>query len=179
MKTAAFLIVLFATPAIAACPPSPNIIDDETALFERIQAAENEMAARAFSLSLWDLWTKAPDAPAQALLDQGMNARASYDYLRAIEALDRLVDYCPDYAEGYNQRAFVNFLREDYETALVDLDRAIELSPRHTGALTGKALTLIGLGRIEDAQPLLKEAVALNPWLSERHLIIEPPGEEL
>jgi tetratricopeptide (TPR) repeat protein len=173
------MIAFLAAPALADCPPAPNIIDDESALFERIQAAENEMAARVFSGALWELWTKAPDAPAQALLDQGMNARASYDYLRAIEALDRLVDYCPDYAEGYNQRAFVNFLREDYETALPDLDRALELSPRHTGALTGKALTLIGLGRIEDAQPLLKEAVALNPWLSERHLIIAPPGQEL
>ena len=121
----------------------------------------------------------APDEPAQSLLDQGMQARASYDFVRATDALDKLVEYCPDYAEGYNQRAFVNFLRQDYETALVDLDRAIELSPRHTGALTGKALTLIGLGRDDEAQGLLRDAVDLNPWLGERHLIKEPPGEEL
>ena len=178
MRTA-LIFLLIAGSAFAECPPAPAIAADETRLFENIREAENEMAARPFSNGLWELWTMAPDEPAQELLDQGMSARASYDFLRATEALDKLVDYCPNYAEGYNQRAFVNFLREDFESALLDLDRAIALSPRHTGALTGKALTLIGLGRDAEAQLLLREAVALHPWLGERHLITDPPGEEL
>ena len=173
------LFAVMGSPAFAACPAAPDISADETRLFESIRAAENELAAQPYSSGLWQLWTMAPDEPAQELLDQGMSARASYDFLRATEALDKLVAYCPDYAEGYNQRAFVNFLRQDYETALTDLDRVIALSPRHTGALTGKALTLLGLGRNDEAQVLLRAAVALNPWLSERHLITEPPGEEL
>ena len=40
---------------------------------------------------------------------------------QATDALDRLVEYCPNYAEGYNQRAFVSFLRQDFEAALVEL----------------------------------------------------------
>ena len=179
MKHAILILAVSASPTFADCPPAPDIVSDETRLYESIQSAENELAARPFTLGLWELWTMAPDEPAQSLLDQGMQARASYDFVRATDALDKLVEYCPDYAEGYNQRAFVNFLRQDYETALVDLDRAIELSPRHTGALTGKALTLIGLGRDDEAQGLLRDAVDLNPWLGERHLIKEPPGEEL
>ena len=108
-----------------------------------------------------------------------MAARGSYDFLGAIDAFDRLVEYCPDYAEGYNQRAFVNFLREDYEAALPDLDRALERSPRHVAALSGKALTLMGLGRGDEAQEVLREAVELNPWIPERGLLQELPGEEL
>ena len=179
MRTLVLLSTLAAGPALAECPAAPNIIDAESEIFAQIQSAETEMAARGLSNGLWELWTQAPDEPAQALLDRGMNARASYNFVEATDALDRLVDYCPDYAEGYNQRAFVAFLRQDFEAALVDLDRAIALSPRHTGALSGKALTLMGLGRNDEAQVVLREAVDLNPWLGERHLLTDPPGEEL
>jgi len=81
------------------------------------------------------------------------------------------VDYCPAYAEGYNQRAFVNFLRQNFAPALEDLDRALALSPRHIAALSGKALTLMGLGRDAEAQDVLRSALELNPWLNERHLL--------
>ena len=173
------ILPFLAAPAFAECPPSPDISDAATALLERAQAAPNEMAAEGISGQLWELWAKAPDAQAQALLDRGMTARSSYNFIDALDAFDRLVDYCPDYAEGYNQRAFVNFLRQDFASALVDLDLALERSPRHVAAISGKALTLMGLGRNDEAQEVLREAVALNPWISERSLLIEPPGKEL
>ena len=133
----------------------------------------------AISQSGYQADSVAPDAAAQALLDQGMAARSSYDFLRAIDKFDRLVAYCPDYAEGYNQRAFVNFLREDFSAALIDLDLALERSPSHVGALSGKALTLMGLGQMDAAQVVLREALALNPWIPERGLLQPEPGEDI
>lgn len=173
------ILPFLAAPAFADCPAPPDISDAANALLEKAQAAPNEMAARGISGQLWELWATAPDQQAQALLDRGMTARASYSFVEALDAFDRLTDYCPDYAEGYNQRAFVNFLRQDFASALVDLDLALERSPRHVAAISGKALTLMGLGRDEEAQVVLREAVDLNPWISERSLLIEPPGEEL
>ena len=108
-----------------------------------------------------------------------MNARSSYDFLAALDAFNRLVDYCPHYAEGYNQRAFVNFLREDFAAALDDLDRALARRPTHVAALSGKAMTLMGLGRHDEAQLVLREALALNPWIPERSFLREPVGDEL
>ena len=134
---------------------------------------------RVLSNRLWELWATAPDEAAQALLDRGMTARASYDFLSALEAFDRLVEYCPDYAEGYNQRAFVNFLREDFAAALVDLDEALARRPSHVAALSGKALTLMGLGRHDEAQVFLRLAYELNPWIPERGLLQDPPGKDL
>ena len=144
-----------------------------------VREAANEQDARLLTNELWALWATAPDEPAQELLDRGMQARASFDFLSALETFDRLVDYCPDYAEGYNQRAFVNFLRQDYEVALTDLDRALERRPNHVAALSGKALTLMGLGRHDEAQVVLREAIELNPWLPERGLLREPAGKDL
>lgn len=174
-----FIIPFLAAPAFAACPPPPDIAAAADALIAKAQAAPDEGTARPISGQLWELWATAPDEQAQALLDRGMSARASYNFVEALDAFDRLVEYCPDYAEGYNQRAFVNFLRQDFALALVDLDLAIERSPRHVAAISGKALTLMGLGRDEEAQIVLREAVSLNPWISERALLVEPAGEEL
>ena len=170
---------LFGTSALADCPAAPDHSDAIDALLAKIREAPNEMAAQGLSNEIWALLTEAPDEAAQELLDKGMRARGSYDLLGARNAFDRLVDYCPDYAEGYNQRGFVNFIAEDYAAALPDLDAALDLTPNHVPALTGKALTLMGLGRDDEAQKVLRAAVALNPWLGERHLLEEPPGQEL
>lgn len=179
MKIVALLPFLVAGAAFAECPPAPDVEDDVARILAEVRQAPDERSARVLTNRLWELWATAPDEAAQALLDRGMTARASYDFLSALESFDRLVEYCPDYAEGYNQRAFVNFLREDFAAALVDLDEALARRPSHVAALSGKALTLMGLGRHDEAQVFLRLAYELNPWIPERGLLSEPPGEDL
>lgn len=177
-----FLFLLLGLPGLATaqtCPAAPDHLEEETVLLEQIQAAQDEGSARVFSNALWELWLDAPDARAQDLLDRAMARRQSFDFSGARGLLDDLVSYCPDYAEGWNQRAFVAFLVQDFDGALADLDRTLAINPRHVGALSGKALTLIGLGREEEAQVTLRDALALNPWLAERALLQEVPGEDI
>lgn len=149
-----------------------------------MQAAENESDARVFGSQMWELWAKAPNEPAQAMLDRGVLKLRSYDYTGAVEDFDALIAYCPDFAEGYNQRAFVYYLQQDYAPALDDLDRTIALSPRHIAALAGRALTLMGLDRKDEARAALSYALTLNPWLSERNLMapggpLAPVGKDI
>ena len=173
-------LCLAAAPVFAeTCPPSPDHAAAEAELYAQLQALQTPVGALELSGALWGLWTDAPDEQAQALLDKGMEQRERSDLLGARDTLDQLVDYCPSFAEGYNQRAFANFLRADYDAALFDLDIAQDLSPNHTGVLTGKAFTLMRLGRDDEAQELLRIAVALNPWLTERALLNEPDGQDI
>ena len=163
----------------AVCPAAPDHAAEQDEIIAALQAAGDELSARPLMDRLWRSWTDAPDAKAQDLLDTGMAKREGYDFLGARDTFDALVEYCPAYAEGYNQRAFASFLRQDFDAALYDLDKALTITPRHIAALSGKALTLMGLGRAEEAQTVLREAVALNPWLRERSMLIEPPGTDL
>ena len=181
MNRAAFLVVatLAAGMARAECPPSPDIAAEEDALFEKVQAAPDAMTASEISNGLWRLWTRAPDARAEDLLSDGMSARQYADYEGATEALDELVAYCPDWAEGWNQRAFVRFLTADYPGAIDDLDRALDLNPRHVGALTGKGLSLMAQGRRLAAEGVIREAARLNPWISEARLLPPDPGQDI
>ncbi|OSQ47029.1 tetratricopeptide repeat protein [Marivita geojedonensis] len=181
MRTVFTVLAILAAQGAAAdgCPVAPDHTEALDRLYAEVQRAPNSMVARTYSDQMWQLWLQAPDEPSQMMLDSALSAIRVGDYLRAMDRLNTLVSYCPFYSEGYNQRAFVNFLRGDFEAVLPDVDRAIEFNPRHTGALTGKALTLIELGRNEEAQVVLRLAVALNPWLSERFLITKPEGEDL
>jgi len=166
------LLSLIAAPAVAdTCPPAPDHSDALAALAREATEAPDRQAGMAISDRMWALWTDAPDARSQELLDEGMERRQSFDYTGAMAAFEALIAYCPDYAEGYNQRAFIAYLREDYAAALPDLDAALARTPRHVAALSGKALTLIALGRNGEAALALRAALELNPWLSEAALL--------
>ena len=175
------LLTAASSAAASSCPPAPDHSDELARLFNQVRLAPDPVSGQLITNEMWALWAKAPDEAAQAVLDSGMEKRAAYDFAGAISEFDRLIAYCPDYAEGYNQRAFVLFIQQDYPSALDDLDRALELSPTHVAALAGKALTLMGLNRMDEGQALLKQALALNPWLPERRMVIPdatPPAEK-
>ena len=175
----ALLLMTTALQAQDACPPVPDHEAERAAIMFSMSHARDVTEARFMANRLWQIWTDAPDPRAQALLDEGMDRRMQADYAGSVAVLDELVAYCPNYAEGFNQRAFAAFLARDYAAALADLDVALGIMPDHVAALSGKALTLIGMGRNDEAQLVLREAVKLNPWLGERALLVEPPGQDI
>jgi len=179
-------VLAFAAAAASAdtCPQAPDHSDSLAALVADIQAAETQQEARIVSNKMWSFWADAPNEQAQAILDRGMAKRAAWDLLGARSDFDALVEYCPNYAEGYNQRAFVHFLGQDFQAALEDLDRALALSPDHIAAMSGRALSLLGLDRKDEARETLQSALELNPWLPERGLLdtggaLAPVGEDI
>ena len=166
-------------PAFADCPAVPDHSARYYELLSDMRAATSENEARRLMNHAWEIWTDAPDDIAQDLLDSAMRRIREADYGGALAPLADLIAYCPDYAEGFNQRAFVHFLLTDYELALVDLETTLRLFPDHLAAQSGMVLTLISLGRNDEAQRVLREAMTLNPWLPERRLLEEPDGEPL
>lgn len=161
------------------CPEARDISNEMDVLLSEVQSARTEKEARVYVNQMWVLWRDAPDEWAQELLQEGSDRIRMSDYGAAEAALNALVDYCPNYAEGYNQRAFSRFLSGQFELALADLDVALMLRPRHVAAMAGRVLTLHALDREDEAQAALRDALNLNPWLPERHLLREPQGQEL
>lgn len=157
--------------AQASCPPLPDREARRSELMAQVRVAPDQRTAAELTNRLWEIWAEAPDRHSQELLDMGIERREIFDLENAIAAFDALIDYCPDYAEGYNQRAFVLFIRQDYAPALEDLDRALDRSPEHLGAMTGRAMTLMALDRNAEALAGLRAALDLNPWLKERDLV--------
>ncbi|WP_322890081.1 MULTISPECIES: tetratricopeptide repeat protein [unclassified Yoonia] len=173
-------LMCFATSVVAeTCPAAPDHGAEQARIIAELGKARTQAEAAPLTQGLWRLWTDAPDAAAKTLLVDGMDLLTDGAPGIAVTKFDALIAYCPDYAEGYNQRAFAHYLQGDFAGALDDLDAALAINPLHVAALSGKALTLMGLGRDAQAQEVLRAAVALNPWLQERALLVTPPGVEL
>jgi len=70
----------------------------------------------------------------------------------------------PDYAEAYNDRAFAYYLKGDYEQAIADYTRAIELRPNYPKAYNSRGVVYLagGYGSAKSV-PDFDRAIELKP----------------
>ena len=170
---AAALVALLALwpAALAAAPLDRDVLADR--LYERLAAAATEEEGRHAEDAVWEMWIDHPDAEIRDAIALGMRQRESYDWDAALKTFSGVIERDPDYAEGWNQRAFIHFLKGDYDASLADLDKTLELEPRHFGALAGMALIYLSTNRFDEGQKILRQAVALHPFLKERSMLVE------
>jgi tetratricopeptide (TPR) repeat protein len=183
---AALLALACAFPPAAraqspSTPPgtSESAAKERAALFAELAAAKSEPEARQIEERIWNFWFRAPDAESQRLLDLSKYAQLKFDYGNAFARLDELIKHAPDYAEGWNQRATLLFLTGSYELSLEAIVETLKREPLHYGALAGRGIILLLLGRDDEGQVALKEALKINPWLKERGLISDKPGRKI
>lgn len=175
-----FLALLLCLPAICGQADEKPTSADREQLFRALQMAATEREGRMAEDAVWRMWMAQAPTPAIAeAVAEAMRRRESYDWDRALALLDRIVADAPDYAEGWNQRAFIRFLKQDYDGSLADIDKALSLEPLHFAALSGRALILMQTGRMEPGQKALRQAVEIHPWLKERSMLIPVPGENM
>jgi len=172
----AFLLAFFICPLNSLAAFDEIAREEErTDLLSALKAAPDQQIADAAVSAIWDLWQTAPDREAQALLDTARRRMRVLDFAGAMEVLDELVSHAPEYAEGWNTRATTLFLQKKYDRSLEDVEKTLSLEPAHFGALSGKAVILMRQGRIQQSQKALRDAVAINPFLRERSMLIEVP----
>lgn len=150
------------------------------ALFKKLKSAPNEQQARMVEMQIWEHWLRDTDITSRTLVMDAMDTRGTMHFDHAMDLLNTAIKRTPDYAEAWNQRAYLYFLINDYKAALSDIDKALELEPKHFGALAGKARIYMRQGRIRAMEDTLKQAIEIHPWLKERHLLNkEKYGEPL
>ena len=177
MRTLILFTALVLAPVTAVACPAQDLSADKEPLYQKLVETKNEADAASFAGRIWDLYSTAPDARAQDLLDRGVRYLQRGQLDTSEELLSELVQYCPDYAEGWNQRAFARYLAGKLDGALEDLDRTLELEPRHFGALAGRGLTFLQQGRQILGQQAIRDALKVHPWLNERRLL--PPDQKI
>jgi tetratricopeptide (TPR) repeat protein len=169
-----FVIALLATPAGAqvAAPDLPQAgapaAEDAAGQLETLlQALADEGAAEPARLSqrIAELWSKSGSDSVDYLLGRGRAAIEAEELDKAVEHLTALVGIEPGFAEGWNARATAHFLRDDYWAAVADIQKVLEIEPRHYGALAGLAVMLERIGAEGSALAAHRAALAVNPHL--------------
>jgi tetratricopeptide (TPR) repeat protein len=134
-------------------------------LFARLQTTSSRPEAEAAQRQIWLIWTECDDSQADRLMQGGIQAMAARRHGLALQYFDRLVERAPDFAEGWNKRATVHYLMGDYAASVVDIERTLELEPRHFGALSGLGMIYDTIGEPAAALRSFEAAVAINPHL--------------
>lgn len=110
-------------------------------------------------------WSRSRSPAMTLLLARASRRMEEEDYETALLFLDDLVRLAPDFAEAWNRRATLHFLRQDYARSLADIQRTLALEPRHFGALAGLGIILDRLGRDADALTVFRRALEIHPNL--------------
>lgn len=155
------LAVAWQAAPVAADQNDPRL----DALFGELRAAPDPQAARATEQQIWSIWLKHKDAAINNLMSVGLAQMSRRDYKGALSSFGQIVEADPDFAEGWNKLATVNWLLADYEKSLEDIDRTLSLEPRHFGALSGRGLVYIELEEWEGALDAFEAALAVNPQM--------------
>ena len=153
----------------AAGPQSPG---EEAALrtgeldtlFDRL-ATSSDTDWESIQNRIWAIWSKSGSDSMDFLLARAVAAMHQHDYELALRFLDDLVRLDPGFAEGWNKRATVYFLLEEYGRSVADIERTLALEPRHFGALSGLGMILERLGDKKGALTAYRRGLEVHPHL--------------
>ena len=134
-------------------------------LFDRLHKTQSEQEAAQITRMIWALWTTSDDSNVNELMRQGLIAMQRQDLDAALDRFDEMVKYAPDFAEGWNKRATVYYMRGEYQESVADIERVLELEPRHFGALSGLGMIYEELDRKDQALRAFEAALQANPFL--------------
>jgi len=163
MRTALVLAIgLFAAGFAVASQDDQRL----PGLFERLKTTRSAGEAEAVQQTIWAVWMESTNAEVNLLMLEGIDAMGQGDLKRALGAFDSMVDVAPQFAEGWNKRATVEFLMNDYKASVADIQKTLALEPHNWGALSGLGQIYVALGDDEAALRAFKRALAINPHLA-------------
>ena len=114
---------------------------------------------------IWAQWSQSGSPAMDLLLRRAENAMENGQFELALRFLDDLVRLAPDFAEGWNKRATVYFLLEEYGRSVADIARTLALEQRHFGALSGLGMILERLGDKKGAMRAYRRGLEVHPNL--------------
>lgn len=180
----AIALSLIAAPAIAAeatpPPAKPAAATPENrldTLFGELKRERNERAAERIAGRIQEEWNRSGSASVDLMMQWSQKAMQEEKFDVALDFLDQVITLRPSYAEGWNRRATVHFMMRSFGKSMADIDRTLQLEPRHFGALAGlaqimkerdsKELALDAYQRVLDIYPMLRSAQNEVATLSE------------
>ena len=134
-------------------------------LFGALKVAPDEASAKHVEARIWAMWMQTPSDTAALLM---LRAKAAVDAQKpdvALKLLDAVVKLRPDYIEGWNRRATLYYLKNDYAHSLEDIREVLIREPRHFGALAGLGMIMQDIGDEKRALEAFRKALAVNPHL--------------
>ena len=149
------------------------------ALFVQLKRERNEKAAERIASRIWEEWGHSGSASIDLMMGWSKTAMESQKFDVALDFLDQVVVMEPTYAEGWNRRATVHFMMQNYSKSMADINSTLQLEPRHFGALSGMGQILENTGRNELALQAWQRVLDIYPMMRTAQDEVATLSEEL
>jgi tetratricopeptide (TPR) repeat protein len=134
-------------------------------LFISLKHSKSEAVASDIANSIREEWTASGSASIDLMLRWADEAISRKDYSAAMDFLDQVITLKPDFAEGWNRRATLHFIMNNYSKSMLDIEKTLELEPRHFGALAGMGMIFLALNKKEQALSAYQKALEVYPLM--------------
>lgn len=182
------LCAILAVATIVAAHSAPAAADQNDPrldeLFAGLKATSSAREAHEIEQMIWFIWARSPSAGANLMLRQGTQYMNEGRHEDAESNFDAVVELAPEFAEGWNKRATVRYLKGNYDGSIEDIKRTLALEKRHFGALSGLGLIYDSLNEKKAAIEAFRAALEINPHMDSiterlKELVDEVEGIEL
>jgi tetratricopeptide (TPR) repeat protein len=149
------------------------------ALFGQLKRERNEKAAERIASRIGEEWNHSGSASIDLMMTWSQTAVENKKYDVALDFLDQVVTMEPAFAEGWNRRATVHFMMQNYAKSMADISHTLELEPRHFGALAGMGQIMKNTGRNELALQAWQRVLDIYPMMRSAQNEVATLSEEL
>jgi len=143
-------------------------------LYVELKSAGSYEEARQIEQQLWDSWNvDSTNARARELMWLGIISMEQNELDSAVLMFDGVIKNDPDWAEGWNKRATINFFLGEYESSIRDIKETLVREPRHFGALTGMAHIFTAMEDDESAMIFFRRALSYHPYMKDARVVLQ------
>ena len=142
-------------------------------LFEQLKAAKDPAVAQILEAQIWHIWTWTTTEDVNLLMRMGIGAMDRQDFEAALLHFDEMVRIAPDFAEAWNKRATVHYRQGNYRASVIDIEKVLEIEPKHFGALSGLGLIYLQLEQKKPALRAFEKALEIHPNMGNAKSVVK------
>lgn len=161
MRLASFVIVcILLAPSTTAADQTDGRLDS---LFGSLLITANLPIIRAAENQIWEIWLQHENSDVEQIMQMGIQRMSYQRYSEAMLIFNQVITSYPDYAEAWNKRATLQYLIGNLDNSIADIEKTLELEPRHFGALSGLGLVYIQRNELNKAKKAFEDLIKIHP----------------
>ncbi|MEX0752553.1 MAG: tetratricopeptide repeat protein [Xanthobacteraceae bacterium] len=148
-------------------------------LFKALKAAPDETTAKAISDRILGLWLASGGDTTNLLMSRVRTAIEAKDIDLALQLLNAVIEFKPEYVEAWDQRATIYYMKKDYGEALTNLAQVLAREPRHFGALFGLGIIMQEFGDDKRALEVYRRLLEIDPHMQRVPELVQSLSEKI
>jgi len=137
---------------------------NESEALEALKGDDPELAATAEAV-LWSAWCRSGHPEVDRTFRAGVEAMQQQKLGDAEALFTRVIELKPEFAEGWNKRATVRFMRRNFSGSIADCQQTLARNGHHFGAASGQGLCHMSIDEFREAAVCFRRALEIHPHL--------------